>query len=453
MRITCPEPLIQKACEIAVADMESNIRPYKDGLLEQESFCIMAGADYPNPWTRDAAINVYNALAYCRRDAARNTLLSVMERDKDGRVSVGGQYWDAVIFALGAESLFHASGDTVFLSLCVEAIWNSLCFLENTEYSPEYGLFRGPAVYGDGVSAYPPEYGDAGTSGFILDFVKAHPEHAHPAGRGIPMHALSTNCVYVNAYRFAYRHTRKKFFRDKADRLKRAILRHFYQGKRLKYLTGPHGDFFEQEGLGIALGRLFDILPEEVLDNVHSGPAGIPCVYPSYGRYCLDGHVGRHSGTVWPFIQCLFANEALRAGREQKFVKEFQVLARHAVRDGQFHEIYHPDTGLPYGGLQEYFYRNTPMGLTPSFRRQTWSATGFLSMILHGILGMTFGEGGMTFSPYLPPGMDWIRVEGLEYRDAEVSILAETSPDGTERPGKTVKPDARGRIEVKLSVK
>ena len=40
-------------------------------------------------------------------EVSRNTLLSVLMRDPDsGRVRVGGQYWDAIIWAIGAWTYF-----------------------------------------------------------------------------------------------------------------------------------------------------------------------------------------------------------------------------------------------------------------------------------------------------------------------------------------------------------
>ena len=64
----------------------------------------MAGLDYPTPWTRDAAINTLFAAAEMMPDIAKNTLLSVLET-RDGEPCISGQYWDRIIWALGAEKL------------------------------------------------------------------------------------------------------------------------------------------------------------------------------------------------------------------------------------------------------------------------------------------------------------------------------------------------------------
>lgn len=77
--------------------------------------------------------------------------------------------------------------------------------------------------------------------------------------------------------------------------------------------------------------------------------AGIPCLWPCFDRYRREQDYGRHSGTVWPPIQGFWAEAVARQGRADLFARELLVLARNADRDGEFVEIYHPDTGLPYG--------------------------------------------------------------------------------------------------------
>ena len=52
---------VNKAYRIAIADLQANILPFKDGLLDEEKPVIIAGLGYVTPWTRDAAINTGNA--------------------------------------------------------------------------------------------------------------------------------------------------------------------------------------------------------------------------------------------------------------------------------------------------------------------------------------------------------------------------------------------------------
>src|SRR5260370_26127131 len=47
---------VRSAFHFALGDLFSNIREYKAGLIKNEQACLCAGADYKDPWTRDAAI-------------------------------------------------------------------------------------------------------------------------------------------------------------------------------------------------------------------------------------------------------------------------------------------------------------------------------------------------------------------------------------------------------------
>ena len=186
------------AWRVAVGDLAGNVVPFKDGLLERPCPVILAGLDYDTPWTRDAAINVWNAALLIPPTVARDTLLSVLQRTGDG-VRIGGQYWDAVIWIPGAWQYYLVSGDRRFLVTAYRAAVRSLEYLYATEYDAHDGLFRGPAVYGDGVAAYPDRYIPASGRSCILDWAAEHRDQSLP-GQGIPMFALSTNCVYIAAY-------------------------------------------------------------------------------------------------------------------------------------------------------------------------------------------------------------------------------------------------------------
>jgi hypothetical protein len=52
---------------------------------------------------------------------------------------------------------------------------------------------------------------------------------------------------------------------------------------------------------------------------------------------------------------------------------------------GEFLEFYHPEDGKPDGG-----------------HRQLWSASGYFSMVVHGLFGMKFDVDGVRFDPMVP---------------------------------------------------
>src|SRR6056297_544139 len=131
--LECDRLQIEKAFRIALGDIVGNTCRYKGGIIDEPRLCILAGMDYDRPWTRDAAINAWNAGAFLYPSVARDTLLSVLEfSGKD--LFIGGQYWDALIWSFGALTYYYTSGDEDFLTTAYQAIANSLRRAEQSEY-------------------------------------------------------------------------------------------------------------------------------------------------------------------------------------------------------------------------------------------------------------------------------------------------------------------------------
>jgi len=452
-------PQLDRAFAIALADLSASIQPFRDGLLEREVPVFLAGESYETPWTRDAAINVWNAGGLLHPEVARNTLLSVLER-RNGELRIGGEYWDAVVWAPGAWSFYLATGDRDVLALTLEATRNSLAYYERTELDAGLGLFRGAAVYGDGISAYPDPYAGTGHHN-IMGWRDLTPAALAAAGEGLPMHALSTNCAYVHAYELAGAMAAEldvpadPAWAARASSLRAAIDHHFWlpESGHYRYLVDPHGNSDLQEGFGHAFAILFGIADQEQRESIlrvqHVTPAGLPCLWPPFSRYVRDGHVGRHSGTVWPPIQAFWAEAAARGGRGDIVGHELSVLARHAVRDGQFFELYHPETGMPYGGLQER--AGAGVELWEPVAHQTWSATGFLRIVLAAVAGLRLAPDGLRFEPLLPPGLDELELTGLPYRALTIDLHIARRPSPDREPPFLPADDA-GHRRVELTV-
>ena len=115
------DEIIDLAFRTAIGDVLGNIAPLASGLLKQDRPVLMAGLDYDSPWTRDAAFNVWNGVALLIPEVARDTLLSVLDVTGD-QVRIGGQYWDAVIWAAGAWSYHLHTADRSLLPIGVIAV-------------------------------------------------------------------------------------------------------------------------------------------------------------------------------------------------------------------------------------------------------------------------------------------------------------------------------------------
>lgn len=422
---------INIAYHIAVSDLFGNIKPYTGGMIKEDKPVIIAGMGYETPWTRDASINTRNAGALLFPEETKNTLLSVLE-ERDGKLMIGGEYWDSIIWVWGAWCEYVLSGDKEFLKMAYEASVNTIKFFEETEFSKELNLFRGPACYGDGVAAYPDIYARPGESG-IISFASECKDLTEKVGVGIPMYTLSTNCLYYKAYETMNKMAKElgveEMFKAEEQAMKKAVNDKFWNEKdgKYNYLIDNFGGCDFDEGMGHSFVILFDIADEEkrekVFKNQHITDFGIPCVYPSFSRY--EGGYGRHSGTVWPHIQGFWADAAAKNKKFELFDKEFNMLTECSTRDGYFSEIYHPDNGARYGGLQEY--QKSGIIEWESEKKQTWSATGYLHMLYSDIIGMEFNPSGIEFSPYLPKGIGKIESRGLKIRGNNINITVKGS--------------------------
>lgn len=425
---------IDKAFRIAVGDLVGNIHPLKKGLLSEERPVIYAGIHYIEPWTRDTAFNVWNGVSLIAPREAKDTILSTINMT-GGLALVGAgehNYWDAIICVIGFWEHYLQTGDLEFLRQCHRIACDTIAHYENAEFDPCDGLFRGPACCMDAISAYPDQllYPIRERSDYfaVLGCTRIIPEREKPTkGYGLPFKALSTNCLYLRAYEIfpemeaALGLEPSSEWLVKAVRLKQAINKRFWLEKegRYAYLVSlPNGPETceHQEALGHSFAILFNVADEyrkaEVLKKQHLVEAGIPSIWPTFPRYAKlgTGVYGRASGPVWPHHQSFWAQAALRNGRPDLFDREFRLMAAHAERDSHFAEVLHPDTSEIYGGVQEVNFTSKP--------RQTWCATGFISLALRGLLGMDFQPGGITFTPYLPEGMENFILSNLHYRGA-----------------------------------
>jgi len=449
---------LERAFRIAVGDLYSNVLPFQSGLLESRQPTIMAGLEYCSPWTRDAAINCWNAGSLLMPEVARNTLMGVLEKGPTG-AEIGGQYWDRIIWITGAWHHYLVTGDREFLALAVEAGGNSLRRHEDEEFDAEVGLFRGGACFQDGVAGYPDRYARTGGSSNILDWVTANPTERVAKGHGLPVMACSTNCLYYAAYRDyaamldALGRSGADIYREKATKLKVAFREIFWDAERggLFYLIDELVSCDHQEGFGSSFALLFDLLDEEegkqILDNQHVTEHGLPCVWPSFSRYDTpDGMgFGRHSGPVWPQVQGFWAEACARRGRPGMMAHELRSLTEKACRDAQFTEIYHPLTGEIYGGRQE----RDPDGVIDEWEscsRQTWSATAYLRIVLYGLLGMRFEETGIRFEPVLTDGIERVQLTGIAYRGVVLSVAVEGGGSGIKSVKLNGEPVSEARI-------
>jgi len=464
-----PHDDLARAFRVALGDICSNLVPFQEGQLQEPRTCLAAGLNYATPWTRDNSLSTWNGLGLLLPEVAENSLRAVLVNDPArGGWRIGGEYWDAIIWAQGAWALYLYQGNRSFLRESADIVARSIEYFEKTEFDPSRGLFRGGAFFQDGISAYPDEFSGAFGCG-VLQWVDGNPDKKHPVGFGIPWFALSSNCLYAGAYSVLARmraelgEAKTGEASAKADALRASIHREFWNPARgtFDYLVLPDGRRCEQEeAAGFAFAILLGVAtPEEassIVERTHLVPAGVPCVWPQFPRYAAygDGHIGRHCGTVWPQVQALWARAALQAGRSDLFARQLFLMARHAVRDGHFTEIYHPETGEEYGGIQEH-WSDSLIRPWESVPHTCWGATGFFSLVHFGLLGMDYSPEGVRFRPFLPDGVGELELSNITYRAARLRVSLNgrgSSIISCRVDGRTAEPFVRGHAQGDFAV-
>lgn len=116
-----------------------------------EAGIIKAGGAYGGEWTRDVAINVWNAANLLLPEEAECSLWHVTT---DNRTMIGHQYWDQILWVTGAYDHYLATQDTLFLRQACTASANTMRRLETEAFDAGYGLFTGPSVFNDGIAGY-----------------------------------------------------------------------------------------------------------------------------------------------------------------------------------------------------------------------------------------------------------------------------------------------------------
>lgn len=378
---------------------------------------LRAGGGYPDPWTRDAAINTWQAGCWLAPRVSADTLRMVCEADGTA-VVWDNQWWDQVIWTLGARQLALTTGDLDWARWSLGVSTATLARLDERCVDPHSGLYRGPAVMADGISAYPPALHDPGRSldSFVLD---------HPATHAIS--CLSTNALFVLAMRATgdlaeLTGADPTPWRHRADALAARVLEGFTipGSDRLGYLRDRGRLDESQEGLGIALAVLAGVADpiraRSIVRGVQRAPRGLSAVWPPFPGLA-PGRFARHGAALWPMIMGVWAQAVARTGDAAAFGTELDLLARLFEDSGHdFYEVYHPVTGVPDGGWQAgRDWRSEP--------DQTWSATTLLGTVLHGLAGLRPEVDGLHVQPCLPPGTGAVELIGLPWRGAQFTLL------------------------------
>jgi hypothetical protein len=373
---------------------------------------FLAGQNWAQVWTRDTSYSTELACALLHPDVAKTTLLGLTQQvegigecwfqDKCGHFAGWPNLTDAIVGAAGTWSLYETTGDRELLRPIYDRTVRSLQRAERDAFNPKLGLFSGCSSFMESDSAYPKAYADNG------------PKLAKTF-------ALSTCLLYYRGYTVAANAGEAlgedvRPLRQKAVRLKAAINKHFWLPEK-----GYYGYYLDEigvlsprmEGLGEAFAILTGVASphraKQILRSTPTTPWGFPCLWPQFDEwksYRTDFAHYYHNGMIWPFVEGYWAWAASSAKDAPTFGRELDALVKLSEKNDTFMELYHPEDGAPDGSP-----------------RQLWSASGFLSMIYHGLFGMNFEPDGIRFAPVVPDQFSQLSLAGVKYREARLTIL------------------------------
>ena len=379
------------------------------GLLRHDRM-FRAGGEYDTPWTRDAAVNTWNAGRFTDPATARNTLLAVCAPDENGLpiIQPDSQKWDRVVWIIGAWQYYLATGDTEFLEIAKGITDRSLKQLRLERYDEGFGLYRGSSFFNDGIAGYPLDLCEPGMDS---SFVGDHPKCDE-------IFCLSTNVLYCEALRIASRMGGSEAqWRSFRENLRRKFRNPDGSLRYIRYPDGRHDDSVELAGH--AFGVLFDVFPGRVLEHLHREAFGIPSIMPPFPGLFSPEKPGRHNNLVWPFLNGFYIRAAAKWGMADAVETELKLMT--GLFCDNFREIYSPYDGQPHGGWQ--LGGDGCQGhLWHSCVDQTWSATGYLGAVFSGVFGIEPGEDALTLRPCVPEDLADSVLYDLNLRGWELTV-------------------------------
>lgn len=456
------------ACDVARGPVKSGKLAFASGKAEYDALyakavdviakdtvngAFIAGQNWSQVWTRDSSYSIDLGAGLLETDVATATLKGMTEHD-NGAGGGGRAVWiqdaaghfggwpnlsDSIVGAQGAWSLYLITGNHEFLAWAYDVTVATLARAERDVFQTKAGLFGGCSSFMESDSGYPSKYRDTKT---LLAKTKA----------------LSTNLLYYRGYDVAAKMGRLlgkdvSTHQAKADALKAAI------NARLWIESAGYYGYFEDEngavqrtmeGTGESFAILWGVADEaktkRILSSVYESPWGVPCLWPQYPEW-RDYGAGfpyyYHNGMVWPFVQGYWGWAAAAGGSVDRFGTELEKMRAVAAKNSTIQEFYRVEDGAPDGSP-----------------RQLWSASGVLSMVYHGLIGMSFDDEGITFAPAVPDTLRAITLDGVAYRGATLNIsvtgsgntIARFRVDGTEQPNPRISSALTGTHSISIAL-
>ena len=238
--------------------------------------------------------------------------------------------------------------------------------------------------------------------------------------------SLGSECYYMQAY-----HAMAEFgkllgadevqisrWNTRAETIRENIREQYWNPVFGFYTSGPAGSeafrrgCWESSGTEAVIWDKFSIAPasqrDSVLEKLYKkamSPYGI-ILFPDRPEH------NHFVGPVWPVWQAGFAAAAAAAKNTELLRQLLFQQIRNALLHKTFHEVLESDSGKSW-----------------RWPGQLWHAAGFVSLVFYGLFGISYSACGLTFAPCIPEEFRGIRLCGLQYGNAHLTV--ETEGSGT----------------------
>ncbi len=370
---------------------------------------FMAGALWPDTWTRDAVYSIYFSYAWILPEVSRKTLeKQTLQNPKEALQDTGsGGSWpistDRVVWAMAAWEYYLYTGDKSWL----ESVYDGLKYTAQKDihvaFDANAGLFKGETCSMDWrTHTYPNWFinsviADSFSSGtnalhkFLYQFLGA-------AGRitGKPVEEIAVWDQYAGLLK---ENINKRFWDEKQE-CYTCYLYPEYLGYRSTQRVGVMSN-----GLAAVLGIANPEQCVKMVENFPVYPYGAAVLYPS-----IPDDFSYHNKSVWPVWETPY----MYAARDAKNVQVVEHMMKSLIRAGALF-LTHKENMTYDTGYDRGTALNSP--------RQLWSVASYISMVYRVLFGMTMNEEGITFTPVVPDLVDGkISLENFRYRDAVLNL-------------------------------
>lgn len=431
--------LIPALYNMALEEMLLDIRP---------DSTFMAGALWPDTWTRDAVYSIWFSFSWLLPDISRRTLeKQTLRNPAEALQDTGsGGSWpistDRVVWALAAWEYYLVTGDRDWLAEAYEGLANTARKDLHVAYDPQICLFRGETCSMDWRTHTYPNW-----------FTNANIGESFSSG---------TNALHLFLYRFLYEAGRIIGVPEKdtdlwlsvAESVSSSFNEHFWDSSKGLYSCWLYPDYMDylasdkvgvmSNGLATVCGAASPGQIDSLVSNYPLYPYGASVIYPTKP----DGFAYHNKG-IWPVWQTPLMYAAKDVGNIAVLSHLMKSMTRAAALFLTHKENMTYDTG---------YDRNTALNSD----RQLWSVASYISMVYRVLFGMELCQDGLHFNPVVPAfAGSRLSLGGFSYRKAEIDVTVIGNGDNVssivvngrkKKKGWYLPHDAKGRYDIEIII-